>query len=86
MASAGMNPIVRRRAEKLVNEYSVHSVLDDPFLRKNSTSQLILLSDDTYTAGLRRIETDFVEASSQGRQLRLPVDISLFLVDCQSSI
>lgn len=80
MASAGMNPIERQVVERLMNQYHVQSVLEEPFLQKNNTSQLILLTEEAYAAGLRRIEQALEEAERQGRQLLLPVDISLVLV------
>ncbi len=80
MASAGMNPIERRLVDRFVNQYPVQSVQDESFLQKNSTSQLILLSDEAYAAGLSHIHHDVAEAERQGRRLLLPVDISFYLV------
>ena len=49
----------------------------DPFLQKDSTSQLVLLSDDAYAAGLRRIEAALREAEATGETLVFPADLTL---------
>ena len=50
-------------------------VLDDPFLQKDSCSQLALLPDEAYADGIRRIETALEEADATGDTLVFPVDI-----------
>jgi len=80
MANLGMNPVERKIVERLVNQIQVQSVADEPFLKKNETSQLILLPEETYAAGLRRIEQDLEKAKRQGKQLQLRVDIALILI------
>jgi ubiquinone/menaquinone biosynthesis C-methylase UbiE len=80
MAAAGYDRIERRPVERIVHDYAGRSVLDDPFLQKNSTSQLVLLTDDEYADGLRRIERALTEAEQQGKQITFQVNISLYMV------
>jgi SAM-dependent methyltransferase len=51
------------------------AVLADPFLRKHGTSQLALLSDDAYTAGLARLEAALAEAEAQLHELEFVTDL-----------
>jgi hypothetical protein len=44
-------------------------VLKDPVLEKNATSQLILLSDEAYAAGLERIRGALKNAERMGETL-----------------
>jgi SAM-dependent methyltransferase len=57
--------VVDRISDPKVGE----AVLKDPFLAKNATSQLALLSDDAYAAGLTRIREALDAAQQAGRQL-----------------
>jgi SAM-dependent methyltransferase len=56
------------------------AVLDDPFIRQESCSQLALLSRAAYQAGLRRIETALDEAEAAGETLVFPVDTPLAMI------
>jgi hypothetical protein len=44
------------------------AALDDYFLRKTSSSQLMLLSDAAYEAGLERMRARIAEAEARGEQ------------------
>ena len=67
-------------AARILDHKVGREVLDDPFLRKDSTSQLVLLSDEAYAAGLRRIEAALTEAEAVGRALIFPDDISIAML------
>jgi SAM-dependent methyltransferase len=56
------------------------AVLDDPFIRQESCSQLALLSREAYQAGLRRIEAALAEAKAAGETLIFPVDTPLAMI------
>ena len=58
--------------EHIVDPKYGRAVLDDPFLKKHATSQLALLSDEAYAAGLRRIKAALAEADND---LCFPVEI-----------
>ncbi|MGH7319609.1 MAG: hypothetical protein ACRELA_08285 [Candidatus Rokuibacteriota bacterium] len=53
---------------------------DEPMLQKNATSQLTLLSDEGYSAGIDRIRTAITNAEASGEEIAFPVDISLQMV------
>jgi ubiquinone/menaquinone biosynthesis C-methylase UbiE len=72
MAAAGFQSIRRQIVEHIVDHKHGRAVFDDPFLKKYATSQLALLSDEAYAAGLRRIEAALAEADDD---LRFPVEI-----------
>ncbi|MCI0551191.1 MAG: class I SAM-dependent methyltransferase [Anaerolineae bacterium] len=55
MLAAGFVRAEWRVAEHIHQEFIGHEVLDNPFTQKNGSSQLALLSDAAYTAGLDRI-------------------------------
>ena len=55
-------------------------VLESPCLQKGGTSQLALLTEEAYAAGLERIKADLLQAEKMGVSLEFVVDISLALV------
>jgi hypothetical protein len=55
-------------------------VLGDYFLQKHSTSQLTLLTDEAYAAGVRRIEAALAAAEAEGKTLVFPNDLSLTIL------
>ena len=55
-------------------------MLDDPFLQKNASSQLTLLSDAEYAAGVQRIKTAIVEAEVAGKTLIFPTGLIIDMV------
>ena len=61
-------------------EISGSEILTNPFLQKDSCSQLVLLTDEAYTAGLARIERALAEARGAGQELTFPVDIILSML------
>lgn len=69
---------------RVVDRYSGvkvgRKVLDDPFLKKDSSSQLALLSDDAYACGMRRIELALDEAEAAGIELVFQVDTELEMI------
>jgi ubiquinone/menaquinone biosynthesis C-methylase UbiE len=56
MRDAGFQRTSAEVVERIRNVYVGESVLRDPFLKQNATSQLALLDRDTYTAGIERIK------------------------------
>lgn len=55
-------------------------VLSDPFLRKNGCSQLALLTDEAYAAGLARIKAALAAAEETGKPLVFPCRISIVML------
>ena len=80
MAAEGLREINWRLVEHILHPWVGRAVLDDPFLEKDSTSQLVLLTDEAYTAGLRRIEAALAQAEAAGKTLVFPVDIPLAML------
>jgi len=56
LKDTGLQNIARQISEHIVKVHVGDDVLNDPFLKHNATSQLALLSDELYQAGLRRIQ------------------------------
>jgi SAM-dependent methyltransferase len=77
MAAAGFAQVEWRVVERILDHKVGRAALDDPFLHKDTTSQLTLLSDAAYAAGLRRIEAALEAAEDAREQLIFPVDISI---------
>jgi len=75
MMEDGFENIEWREVERIVDPKYGRGVFDDPFLKKNSCSQLALLTDEVYQAGLERIEADLVEAEARGESLMFATDI-----------
>lgn len=56
LRAAGLEQVQRRVVDRIDADKVGHAILADPFLRQDAVSQLALLSDADYAAGLRRIE------------------------------
>ena len=80
MTEAGFVQVVSGIAEHMVHSLTGREVLQSPFLQKGGTSQLALLTEEAYAAGLERIKGDLLQAEKSGVPLEFVVDISLALV------
>jgi ubiquinone/menaquinone biosynthesis C-methylase UbiE len=80
MIAAGFDAVEWRVAARIVDTRVGKQVWDDPMLHKHATSQLAVLSDDAYAAGIARIEAALAEATAAGREMSFPVNISLAMV------
>jgi SAM-dependent methyltransferase len=58
MDRSGFRNIERRNVEHIMSIHEGEQVLNDPFLKQNATSQLALLSRETYEAGIEKIKAD----------------------------
>jgi ubiquinone/menaquinone biosynthesis C-methylase UbiE len=56
MQAEGFQNVTSKQVEHISEIYLGKDVLNNPFLRKNSCSQLALLSEEAYQAGLEKIE------------------------------
>jgi ubiquinone/menaquinone biosynthesis C-methylase UbiE len=77
MKTAGFGRVECRPVEHVVDHKIGWSVLDDPFLRKETTSQLILLSDEAYADGIVRMVNALTEADKRGEGLTFPVNLQI---------
>lgn len=66
MAETGFTHITRRVVEHILDERRGRAVLDDPFLKKKSCSQLALLDDENYAAGICHLEAKLARAEAIG--------------------
>jgi SAM-dependent methyltransferase len=65
MTLAGFQNIERRDVEHILSIHEGEKVLDEPFLKHNATSQLALLSEETYQAGIEKIKADLREKNDR---------------------
>jgi SAM-dependent methyltransferase len=80
MNEAGFARTERGIAEHIVDEKAGRDVLENTFIQKHATSQLALLSDEAYEAGLRRIEAAIARADAAGETIVFRADIPLVMV------
>jgi ubiquinone/menaquinone biosynthesis C-methylase UbiE len=76
----GLEGVECRIVERFSDVKVGRAVLDDPFVRKHACSQLALLSEEAYQAGLRRIEAALAQAEAAGETLIFPVDTPLAMI------
>ncbi len=69
MRAVGFQEVQHQIVEHVENPKVGREVLGDPFLQKHMCSQLALLSDAVYQAGLQRIYADLEQAERQNRTL-----------------
>ena len=75
MIEEGLERIEWRLVERIEDHKTGRDVFADPFLQKNACSQLALLSDEAYAAGLRRIATALTESEAKGETITFPTDL-----------
>ncbi len=80
MRVAGFQRVERRLVEHIVNHKTSATVLDDPFLQKHTSSQLALLSNAEYAAGVQRIKAAIAEAEAAGEMLIFPTELIMEMV------
>ena len=70
----GFENVSSQTAEHIMNVHVGWSVLRDPYLKQNATSQLALLSTDVYEAGLQKIRSAIVEAEKHQERITFRSD------------
>jgi ubiquinone/menaquinone biosynthesis C-methylase UbiE len=80
MAEAKLERVEWRWVERILDQKRGRAVFDHPFLQKDSCSQLALLSDEAYAAGLDRIEAALASAEAEGETLIFSTDLLLAMV------
>jgi SAM-dependent methyltransferase len=80
MLSSGFKEVDCRPAEHIRSRKVGDEVLEDAFLQKNSTSQLVLLTDEEYAAGLALIKADLSQAKAVGKEIEFLDDTTLMMV------
>jgi ubiquinone/menaquinone biosynthesis C-methylase UbiE len=80
MIEERLDDVKCRPVEQIVEHKVGREVLGDPFLQKNACSQLALLSDAAYAAGLRRIEAALRRAEASGTALVFSSEITIAML------
>jgi len=75
MVEAGFEGIEWQLVERIEDQKVGRGVFADPFLQKDACSQLALLTDEAYAAGLRRIGAALAKAEAEGMALTFPTDL-----------
>jgi ubiquinone/menaquinone biosynthesis C-methylase UbiE len=80
MAAHGFGRIELREVERVDHRRHGRGVFDDPFLGKNACSQLALLSEEAYAAGVRRIEAALREAEEREEPVLFRSEFSIAML------
>jgi len=80
LAEAGFSRIRSQTVEEIHDPKMGRAVLEDPFLHKDATSQLTLLSDEAYAEGLERIRQALAAAEAAGETLTFRADLTMTMV------
>src|SRR5262245_1596514 len=77
LAAAGFVDAATSEAERMDEQVAGRDVLASPFLERRGTSQLALLDDAAYAAGIHRIEAAIADAEARGERATFFVQLSL---------
>ncbi|MGD9146426.1 MAG: class I SAM-dependent methyltransferase [Anaerolineae bacterium] len=80
MVASGFQQVEWRIVEQIRDHKVGRSVFADPYLQKDAVSQLTILSDGAYAAGLACIETALAAAEATGETLTFPTDLLLAML------
>jgi ubiquinone/menaquinone biosynthesis C-methylase UbiE len=80
MVAAGFGQVAWQPVEEIHDTRVGRAVLDDPFLEKDATSQLSLLSEEAYRAGLGRIESTLATTEAAGEAVTFAADLTLAII------
>lgn len=69
MNQVGFQGFQMQNVEHIQNLHVGKAVLNDPFIKHNATSQLALLSEEIYQAGMDKINADLNQAQLENRQI-----------------
>lgn len=75
MGQEGFQKVSMQTVEHIKNLHVGEAVLKDPFLKQSATSQLALLNEETYQAGIRRIEQAVQDAKLKNETITFCSDI-----------
>ena len=75
LAEAGFVGVERRAIETIEATWTGEAVLSDPFLQKHATSQLALLDETAYAAGLQRIAAAIAQDPERGLRTVLHMEM-----------
>jgi ubiquinone/menaquinone biosynthesis C-methylase UbiE len=76
---AGFRGIQRQVVDGISRNFVGRQVLSDPFLQKTACSQLALLSEAEYSAGMASLEQAIQRAEQEGSVLEFRTEITIFM-------
>lgn len=80
MAQAGFKDLRVEPISRIRDRHSGAEVWNDPFLEKKSTSQLALLNEESYQAGLERMRAAIRRAAERGDPIDFNTDLTIFMI------
>jgi ubiquinone/menaquinone biosynthesis C-methylase UbiE len=80
MVEAGFERIEWLLVEQIEDHKVGRGIFSDPFLQKDACSQLALLTDRAYAAGLRRIAAALTESEAKGAPITFATDLWLAML------
>jgi ubiquinone/menaquinone biosynthesis C-methylase UbiE len=75
MRTEGFENVSSQTIEHISNKHAGEAVLQDPFLKHNSTSQLALLSVDRYQTGIQNIKSAIADAEKRKERIAFYSDL-----------
>ena len=81
MSSIGFSNITIELVEKVRTSKSGSEILDDHFLDKRGASQLTLLSDDEYQAGMDKIKSDIQKARQTRTEISFDTNLNFYAIN-----
>ncbi|MGD2104199.1 MAG: class I SAM-dependent methyltransferase [Anaerolineae bacterium] len=80
MVACGFTKVTWRPVKRILDRMVGREVLDNPFLQKHACSQLALLTDQAYAAGLHGIKEALTKCEASGEPLTFSTDILLAML------
>ncbi len=80
LEEAGFTHLEWQVVEDIRRSWFGKDVFNDPFLKKESTSQLSLISDEAYANGLERIKADIEAVEAGGEVLEFPSNVLIKMI------
>jgi ubiquinone/menaquinone biosynthesis C-methylase UbiE len=80
MHQAGFDTVRHATADWIRESFSGDEIWADPFLAKEATSQLTLLSQQTYQEGLERMRLAIQRAHQRGEEITFKADIEVTMI------
>ncbi len=78
MIEAGFQNVSTDLAEHIQKTFVGEAVLNDPFLERTSTSQFLVIPEESYHTGRRAIVSAIEDANQRGSRVEFVVDLKLF--------
>jgi ubiquinone/menaquinone biosynthesis C-methylase UbiE len=80
MVAAGFDRAEVREVERICDPKWGRQVFEDPYLRKDACSQLALLDEEVYAAGLVKMEAALLAAEARGETLVFPAEFVITML------